>query len=109
MHASGRNSFLGLSALIAKLVQKRLKEIDHILVSSQQFVRKLRAVPFSNNLRFAKFDIKHFFMTGKPTVLASLTASLFEDSAMRTLVHDTVLFLLDNQYLKTHDDNDHST
>ena len=101
IHAASNWRLSGLSIAVTSVLDRKLNELDHLIKSTKDFTKAISKIKPEAAHKFAKFDIKHFYMSGEPHVLASLCSKAFNDLAWRDAVYDAVFLLLDAQTLNT--------
>ena len=100
LHASTMWRYGALSKFLANFLQCDLNRQAHILKDSRSLVHALSKLEPLPQHKFAKFDVKHFYMTGTSTELGELASKSYtnhDDPPLRDLVQETILFLLEHQ------------
>ena len=77
IHLSSGWIFQGLSRFVGNILQKFLNSKKHVLVNTRDFVKQLATCEFHSAAKFAKADIKHFFMSGDEFEICALASSPF--------------------------------
>ncbi len=89
--------FEGLSRWVVSIITPLLKR-EWILRDSRHFADTVKLVRVSEGFKQAGFDLKDFYLSGDPNPVAKIVASNFSEP-LRSLLHDGIYFLLDNQYV----------
>ena len=104
VHASSRFAFAGAAYWVAGEIQERLDRLPHLLTSGRDFVNRLRqfVFPCHATMTMIRIDLKEFFMSGRPEVLARFALEIFNDRpVLKSVCADVVLFLLTHQLVSS--------
>ena len=93
-------AFDSLSRWVAHTLEQHLASQRHLLRDSFDFATRVRGHPLPPESALHRIDLKHFFMSGTPSELAELSTQIIPDGRLRTLVHDAILWLLQNQFVQ---------
>ena len=88
-----------LSRFVSNMLQEILNSHAHVLRDCKHFVGAVSGIMPKATHRFCKLDVQHFFMSGESFEIAQLISTLFDDPNLKSLVYDTVFFLLDSQFV----------
>jgi len=92
----------GFSQWLVAQLDPQLRNLAHIAKDSFEFARILEEPlidPLPANAKMLCIDLKDFFLSGSPALLANDVSSSFPQGPLRSLVHETAFMLLDNQYV----------
>eukprot|EP00959_Pyramimonas_sp_CCMP1952_P425034 8902688-Pyramimonas_sp.AAC.1 len=70
LHTQPKYSFAGLSRWVSRVLRRYLDTIPWIVRDARDAARRLRTRAFPRNMRWAKVDLKEFFMSGTAEELA---------------------------------------
>lgn len=98
LHKVGRFAFEGLGRWLSSLLAPKVQQLPHFCRDSLSVAGKLRNLVVPRSAKFIHVDLKNFFLSGFPEVLAKDVASYF-NGPLRSLVYDIVFFLCDNQWV----------
>ena len=99
LHLSSNWSFGALSRFVGNVLQELLNSKPFILKNSKHLVKALSEVEYFPDAKFARIDVKHFFMSGTCTELTDLAASPFTALPIHALLSRSIYFLLNAQYV----------
>ena len=100
VHAGGSSVFAGLGIWLCRELQSVVDEWDHLLPSCSAFSEWARTIEIRPGDYMVRVDVKHFFMSGQPSVIANLASSLLPIQKRR-VYEDALLWLLHNQFVES--------
>jgi hypothetical protein len=100
IHSSTNNCLNGLGEALNRILGPRCREIDHLCVSSDDVVAKLRGIHLGARALLLKQDIKDFYLAGShPFIMQQVAASL-QGLPEHDFVVSALNVLLPYQYVK---------
>ena len=102
LHAGTRWLFSGLGVWADRVLSKYLRQLDHILWSTEDFVGKVkRTVPHAGE-RMVRIDLANFFISGSPASLAFWASRIVDDDwRLQQCLHSVLRWLLENQFIES--------
>jgi hypothetical protein len=101
LHTTPLCQFMALGTWLVLMLRKHMEDsrFRHILKSSDQFAREICTIIPRHEHFFLKVDLQDFFMSGSPDELKADCCANICDSQLRHIVSESILLLLDGQYV----------
>ena len=99
LHATVKTPLTGGMKFITWLLKPALRKLPHLVVNSEQVVRRLQNMTVIPSARLIKIDIRDFFMEGDHLQLIEACSSSVE-SSWRAPFRSILRYILDTQYVK---------
>lgn len=99
LHASVKLSTEGLSAVIHRWLDEKIRKLPHIAVNSEDLISKVQAITCTQESLLLKLDIADFFMDGSHEDLIQAMRDEFAEDERATLIEDILEHLLFWQYV----------
>jgi hypothetical protein len=108
IHAATSFGYEGLSRWVAMALTIELKPCHHLLRDSMDLKTQLegRVFPY---LTMYRLDVKDFFLSGTPEILAEAATRYIEPQTKRIMVRRALVFLLERQLVTVPSGNDEVT
>ncbi len=99
IHAAANPKFRGLSFWVSAVLDDELKQLPHLLMSSERLVSLLPSVTIEPGDKLVRIDLKHFFMSGDVSSLSDGASAIVENREKKLLVK-AVLDLTFEQFIQ---------
>ena len=99
LHCSRLASTMGLSKWLVTRLDPVMTGCAHLLQSVQDFVKDVRSFRLEDGYVFAKFDVREFFMSGRPDELIAAMETAVPRDGSFDLALTVARWLLENQYV----------
>ena len=84
----------------ASALRFQLQNLEHILASTDGFVKRLTSITLLPEDSMIRIDVKHFFMSGTTDQLVSSSTEGLPVGALKYLLQNVGFFLLYHQYIR---------
>ena len=99
LHCLSADRLAGLTKWVEATLTKRMADMPWILRDSYDLAADIQHLRLPPGAWIAKFDIKHFYMSGTPEEIANTIAPVPCATAEDLALRHAILFLLSNQYV----------
>ena len=101
IHAAANPKCRGLSFWVSGVLDDELKQLPHLLMSSEHLVSLLPGVIIEPGDKLVRIDLKHFFMSGDVASLSNGASAIVGNRAKHMLVKAVLDFLIFEQFIQS--------
>ena len=101
IHAAANPKCRGLSFWVSGVLDDELKQLPHLLMSSEHLVSLLPGVVIQPGDKLVRIDLKHFFMSGSVASLSNGASAIVGNRAKHMLVKAVLDFLIFEQFIQS--------
>jgi len=101
IHAAANPKFRGLSFWVSAVLDDELKQLPHLLMSSEHLVSLLPSVTIEPIDKLVRIDLKHFVMSGYVSSLSDGASAINENREKHSLVKAVLDFLIFEQFIQS--------
>lgn len=101
VHAAPLSAFASLSQWVRRTLDEALAVFPHFLRDTADLVERLKTQTAAEQSTMVRIDVKHFFMSGSPFLLATAAVKVISDPILREHLFRAIHWLLSNQYVES--------
>ena len=101
LHTGSRSLWQGLGRWVTYHLSPILSSQPHVLQSQQAFVNLCAGLTLHDDDFFFRIDACEFYMSGTPEFLSKEASGVIQNPKLRSVVRDSIAWLLENQYVTT--------